>query len=96
MEQRIIQADAAASWNVVGHTYTPQVHKPNVFIWHAVSFDETFVPPYIQSTQDEWHTVLSDAPEIEFGADMHQAGPGNTVRLSVLHEVDFLPTPAAA
>lgn len=84
MEQGITKSDAgfgAQSWNVVGHTYTPKVHTPNVFIWHAVIPDETFVPPHIHPTQDEWITVLSGDLEIEFGADVHKAGPGDTVRM---------------
>lgn len=146
MEQGITKADAgfgATSWNVVGHTYTPKVHTPNVLIWHAVIPHDTFVPPHIHPTQDEWITVLSGALEVEFGADVHKAGPGDTVRmpkgiahgifnrsgaeatcvfgvaparklfdlftaldgvsdpeelvrLSALHEVDFLPPPDAA
>lgn len=129
------------SWNVVGHTYTPKLHTPNVMIWHAVIPDGTFVPPHIHPTQDEWINVLSGELEVEFGADVHKAGPGDTifmpkdeahgifnrsgaeatcvfgvaparklfdlfiqldgvtdpeelVRISALHEVDFLPPPA--
>lgn len=69
------------SWNVVGHTYTPKVHTRNVMIWHAAIPGGTFVPPHIHPTQDEWITVLSGALEVEFGADVHKAGPGDTVRM---------------
>ncbi len=131
------------AWNVVGHLYTPKLHTRNAFIWHAVIPDETFVPPHIHPTQDEWITVLSGTLEVEFGPDVHKAGPGDTirmpmgiahgifnrsgaeatcvfgvaparklfdlfealdgvtdpaelVRLSALHEVDFLPPPDAS
>jgi quercetin dioxygenase-like cupin family protein len=129
------------SWNVVGHTYTPKLLTDNAFIWHASVPDGTFVPPHIHPTQDEWIIVLDGNLEVEFGADVHKAGPGDTVRmpmgvahgifnrsgaeakvvfgvapsrklydlfcvldgvtdpaelvrLSALHEVDFLPPPA--
>lgn len=131
------------SWNVVGHTYTPKVHTRNVMIWHPAIPDGTFVPPHVHPTQDEWITVLSGRLEVEFGAEVHKARPGDTVRmpmgkphgifnrsgaeatcvfgvaparklfdlfealdgvtdpaelvrLSALHEVDFLPPPDAA
>ena len=134
------------AWNVVGHTYTPKLHSDNAFTWHADIPADTFVPPHIHPTQDEWIYVLDGALEVEFGHDQgppttHMAGPGDTirmpmgvahgifnrsgasakcvfgvaparklydlfvaldgvtdpeelVRLSALHEVDFLPPPA--
>ncbi|MEM7044509.1 MAG: cupin domain-containing protein [Pseudomonadota bacterium] len=69
------------SWNVVGHTYTPKLHTPSVFIWHALVPAETFVPPHIHPTQDEWITMLEGELEIEFMGDVHKAGPGDTVRM---------------
>jgi len=136
------------AWNVVGHTYTPKLHSDNAFLWHAVIPAETFVPPHIHPTQDEWILVLEGELEIEFNHDkgapsVQKAGPGDTirmprgvahgifnrsgatatctfgvaparklfdlfialdgvtdpaelVRLSALHEVDFLPPPDAA
>lgn len=131
------------AWNVVGHTYTPKLLSPNAFIWHAHIPPETFVPPHIHPTQDEWIHMLTGELEVEFGADVHKAGPGDLVRmpmgvahgifnrsgkdatcvfgvapsrklfdlftaldgvtdpeelvrLSALHEVDFLPPPDAA
>jgi len=69
------------AWNVVGHTYTPKMLSDNAFIWHAIIPDGTFVPPHIHPTQDEWITVLSGELEVEFGADVHKAGAGDTVRM---------------
>ena len=130
------------AWNVVGHIYTPKLHSADAFIWHAHIPDGTFVPPHIHPTQDEWIYVIEGNLEVEFGPDVHKAGPGDTVRmpmgiahgifnrsdkpanvvfgvaparklfdlfcaldgvtdpaelvrLSALHEVDFLPPPAA-
>lgn len=69
------------SWNVVGHIYTPKLHTDNVMIWHALIPDGTFVPPHIHPTQDEWIVVLEGNLEVEFGPDIHKAGPGDTVRM---------------
>jgi quercetin dioxygenase-like cupin family protein len=128
------------SWNVVGQTYVPKLLSPNAFVWHATMPADTFVPPHIHTTQDEWIVIIEGDLEIEFLADVHKAGPGDTVcmpmgeahgifnrsgkeatcifgvaparklfdlfkqldgitdpaelvRLSALHEVDFLPPP---
>ena len=69
------------SWNVVGHTYTPKFHCDNAFIWHAVVPAETFVPPHIHPTQDEWITMLEGELEVEFGPEKHKAKAGDTVRM---------------
>ena len=66
------------SWNVVGHTYVPKLHTPNALIWHATIPADTFVPPHIHSTQDEWVTMLEGELEVEFLGDVHKAGPGDT------------------
>lgn len=135
------------SWNVVGQTYVPKIHGPSTFIWHATVPADTFVPPHIHPTQDEWITILSGTLEIEFGHDegavtthaahggdlvcmpkgkshaiFNRSGaqatcvfgvaparklfdlfrqldgvtdPAELVRLSAMHEVDFLPPPDA-
>ncbi|WP_299502900.1 cupin domain-containing protein [uncultured Roseobacter sp.] len=130
-------------WNVVGQTYVPKLLSHDAFVWHATLPADTFVPPHIHPTQDEWIVVLEGALDIEFLGDLHTAGPGDTVRmpkgvahgifnrsgaeakcvfgvaparklfdlfiqldgvtdpgelvrLSTLHEVDFLPPPDAA
>ncbi len=74
------------AWNVVGHTYTPKLHSPNAFIWHAHIPAETFVPPHIHTTQDEWIYMLAGNLEVEFGHDsgevsVHPAGLGDLVRM---------------
>ncbi|MEM8852854.1 MAG: cupin domain-containing protein [Pseudomonadota bacterium] len=131
------------SWNVVGQTYVPKLLSPNAFLWHATVPADTFVPPHIHPTQDEWVVMLTGTLEVEFSGAVHKAGPGDTVRmpmgvahgifnrsgaeatcvfgvapsrklydlfvqldgvndpaelvrLSALHEVDFLPPPESA
>lgn len=71
----------SVSWNVVGHTYVPKLLSPNAFIWHATVPAETFVPPHIHPTQDEWIVMLDGHLEVEFMGDVHKAGPGDTIRM---------------
>ncbi|MBO6758589.1 MAG: cupin domain-containing protein [Roseibium sp.] len=71
----------AISWNVVGHTYTPKLLSTNAFLWHAAIPADTFVPPHIHPTQDEWIVMLDGALEVEFGENVHKAGPGDTIRM---------------
>ena len=108
MDKGITPADSGLdgiSWNVVGHTYVPKLHTPNALIWHATIPADTFVPPHIHSTQDEWVTMLEGEVTCVFGVaparklfDLFGAldgvtDPAELVRLSALHEVDFLPPP---
>ncbi len=69
------------SWNVVGQTYVPKLLSTDAFIWDAVIPADTFVPPHIHPTQDEWIVVMEGDLEIEFLGDVHKAGPGDTVRM---------------
>lgn len=84
LEQGITAHDASFKdhpWNVVGHIYTPKVLSEHVFVWHALIPADTFVPPHIHTTQDEWITVLSGDLEIEFGDEALRAGTGDVVRM---------------
>lgn len=69
------------SWNVVGHTYTPKLLSGNAFIWHALIPAETFVPPHIHPTQDEWIVMLEGELEVEMGGQTHKAKAGDTIRM---------------
>lgn len=68
-------------WNVVGHTYTPKLLSDNAFVWHAVIPADTFVPPHIHTTQDEWISVLTGQLEVEFGSEKLVATAGDLVRM---------------
>ncbi|WP_108485352.1 cupin domain-containing protein [Oceaniglobus ichthyenteri] len=70
-----------ASWNVVGQTYVPKLHSTNAFVWSADIPADTFVPPHIHPTQDEWIIVIDGNLEIEFSGDLHKAGPGDVVQM---------------
>lgn len=69
------------AWNVVGQIYTPKLLSDAAFIWHAVVPDGAFVPPHVHPTQDEWIQMLDGRLEVELGAALHKAGPGDTVRM---------------
>ncbi|WP_417600178.1 cupin domain-containing protein [Pararhodobacter oceanensis] len=84
MEKGITPADGSVenrSWNVVGQTYVPKMLSENAFVWHATIPADTFVPPHIHPTQDEWIIILTGNLEIEFLGDVHKAGPGDLVRM---------------
>lgn len=72
------------AWNVVGHTYVPKLLSENAFVWHATLPPDTFVPPHIHTTQDEWIYMLDGELEVEFpleGPGVHKARTGDTVRM---------------
>ncbi|MEP4035499.1 MULTISPECIES: cupin domain-containing protein [unclassified Pseudophaeobacter] len=74
------------AWNVVGHIYTPKLHSDNAMIWHAVVPADTFVPPHVHPTQDEWILVVEGNLEVDFGYEEgkvapNKAGPGDLIRM---------------
>lgn len=68
-------------WNVVGHRYIPKLHSENAMIWYAEIPADTFVPPHIHPTQDEWISMLSGTLEVEFGGEVHVAKAGDLIRM---------------
>lgn len=74
------------AWNVVGQTYVPKLCSDNTFIWHATVPADTFVPPHVHPTQDEWIYVLEGNLEVDFGFESgnvtaNKAGPGDLIRM---------------
>ena len=69
------------SWNVVGQTYVPKLYSEETFVWHAARPADSFVPPHIHPHQDEWIYVLEGDLEVEFGSELHKAGPGDTIKM---------------
>ncbi len=45
-------------WNILGQVYTPKQITEECFSWHAVLPIESFVPPHIHPTQDEYILLL--------------------------------------
>ena len=42
------------AWNILGQTYVPKQVSERSFAWHATFPPDTFVPPHIHPTQDEF------------------------------------------
>ena len=68
-------------WNILGQIYTPKLVCDNAFVWLAHLPAETFVPPHIHPTQDEWITMIEGELELVFGEEVLKAGPGDVVRM---------------
>ncbi len=78
--------DAAASldglaWNILGQTYRPKQLSERSFAWHATLPADTFVPPHVHPTQDEYVYMLDGTLTLVAGDDEHTAGAGDLVRL---------------
>ena len=59
-------------WNIMGQVYTPKSITEDCFSWHALLPPETFVPPHIHPTQDEYILVQSGALDLVLdGEDVH-------------------------
>ena len=80
----VIGADASIDgivWNILGQVYRPKQVTERSFAWHATFPPETFVPPHIHPTQDEYVYILEGELTLVTGEGEHAAGPGDLVRL---------------
>lgn len=68
-------------WNILGQVYTPKQITEECFSWHAVFPIETFVPPHIHPTQDEFVLVLDGALDLVLGSQRLRAETGDLVRM---------------
>jgi quercetin dioxygenase-like cupin family protein len=69
------------AWNILGQTYVPKVVSDHSFAWHATFPADTFVPPHIHPTQDEFIYMLEGRLELMLDGREMQAGPGDLVRM---------------
>ncbi|HEX2366176.1 MAG TPA: cupin domain-containing protein, partial [Bradyrhizobium sp.] len=69
------------TWNILGQTYVPKSVNENSFSWHATFPPDTFVPPHIHPTQDEYLYILEGRFEFVLDGKDEQASPGDLVRL---------------
>ena len=78
-------ADAASlgdiEWNILGQIYRPKQVTERSFAWHATLPPDTFVPPHIHPTQDEYVYVLDGTITLVSGGGEYQAGAGDLIRL---------------
>ncbi|MFV0382997.1 cupin domain-containing protein [Paracoccus sp. (in: a-proteobacteria)] len=66
-------------WNILGQVYTPKQITKECFCWHAIFPVETFVPPHIHPTQDEYILLLDGALDLVLGDRTMQAATGDLV-----------------
>ena len=69
------------SWNILGQTYVPKQVCENSFAWHATFPADTFVPPHIHPTQDEFIYMFEGQFELMLDGRAAFANPGDLVRM---------------
>ncbi|HEY5428561.1 MAG TPA: FAD-dependent monooxygenase [Solirubrobacteraceae bacterium] len=80
----VIAADAAIDgieWYILGQIYRPKQLSERSFGWHATFPPDTFVPPHIHPTQDEYVYVLDGELTMFDGEADRAAGPGDLLRM---------------
>lgn len=66
-------------WNILGQVYSPKQITDECFSWHATFPIETFVPPHIHPTQDEYVLLLDGSLDIVIGGETKQASTGDLI-----------------
>ncbi|MGM4907519.1 cupin domain-containing protein [Tardiphaga sp. 866_E4_N2_1] len=69
------------TWNILGQTYVPKQLSENSLSWHATFPPDTFVPPHIHPTQDEFIYMLEGTLDFWLDGTDAQAKPGDLARL---------------
>ena len=80
----VIRADASVDdieWNILSQIYRPKQLSERSFTWHATFPPDTFVPPHIHPTQDEYVYVLEGELTLADGEADHPARPGDLLRM---------------
>jgi quercetin dioxygenase-like cupin family protein len=68
-------------WDILGQTYVPKHVTEHSFSWHATFPAETFVPPHIHPTQDEYLYLLEGRLDFWLDGEETSATAGDLVRL---------------
>ncbi|MGL5115181.1 MAG: cupin domain-containing protein [Beijerinckiaceae bacterium] len=68
-------------WNILGQTYVPKEVSEHSFAWHATFPADTFVPPHIHPTQDEFIYMLEGRFDLILDGREVKAGPGDLIRM---------------
>jgi mannose-6-phosphate isomerase-like protein (cupin superfamily) len=68
-------------WNIMGQVYSPKSITEDCFSWHALLPPETFVPPHIHPTQDEYIHVLTGELDLVLNGKHVHAITGDLVCL---------------
>jgi branched-chain amino acid transport system ATP-binding protein len=69
------------TWNILGQTYIPKQVSETSFSWHATFPPETFVPPHIHPTQDEFIYMLEGQFELMLDGKTVLASSGDLIRM---------------
>jgi 5-methylphenazine-1-carboxylate 1-monooxygenase len=80
----VLSAEASIDnleWNILGQIYRPKQLSERSFAWHATFPPETFVPPHVHPTQDEYVYLLEGELMLVTGGSEQVAHPGGLVRL---------------
>ena len=80
----VIGAEASIDdieWNILGQIYRPKQRSDRSFAWHATFPPETFVPPHVHPTQDEYVYVLGGQLTLAAGDAEQVAGTGDLLRM---------------
>ena len=68
-------------WNILGQVYTPKQITEDCFSWHAMLPVESFIPPHIHPTQDEYILLLDGKLDFWLGDEMLSAETGDLITL---------------
>lgn len=68
-------------WNVLGQAYVPKQVTPSSFAWSATLPIESFIPPHIHDTQDEYIFILDGALDLLLDGQRQSAATGDLVRM---------------
>ncbi len=69
------------SWNILGQIYVPKSLSESALSWHATFPPETFVPPHIHPTQDEFIYMFEGELELMIDGRAALARSGDLSRL---------------
>ena len=68
-------------WNVLGQAYVPKQVSEASFAWMATLPIESFIPPHIHDTQDEYIFVVDGALDLLLDGERRSATSGDLVRM---------------
>lgn len=80
----LIRAEASIDhieWNILGQIYRPKQRSQRSFSWHATFPPDTFVPPHVHPTQDEYVYVLEGELTLFDGTADQVARAGDLLRM---------------
>src|ERR1700753_1674716 len=70
------------AWNILGQTYVPKAVSDDAFAWPAAFPPDTFVPPHIHPTQDEFIYMFEGRLELMLDGRDTVAVAGDLVRIA--------------